>query len=161
LIALDAVVDIAGPSGSRTIPFAKLHKPLSDSPHIETTLAPGELITAFVVPPTPWAKRSLYLKIRDRESYEFALASAAVALDLDGDTVREARIALGGVSALPWRARSAEEALKGRSLDERTLNAVAETAFAGSKPRGENAFKVELGRRTLIRALRQAAAMEI
>jgi xanthine dehydrogenase YagS FAD-binding subunit len=161
LIALDAVVDIASPSGSRTIPFAKLHKPLGDSPHIETTLAPGELITAFVVPPTPWAKRSLYLKIRDRESYEFALASAAVALDLDGDTVREARIALGGVSALPWRARSAEEALKGRSLDERTLDAVADTAFAGAKPRGQNAFKIELGRRNLIRALRQAAAMEI
>jgi xanthine dehydrogenase YagS FAD-binding subunit len=161
LIALDAVVDIASPSGSRTIPFAKLHKPLGDSPHIETTLAPGELITAFVVPPTPWAKRSLYLKIRDRESYEFALASAAVALDLDGDTVREARMALGGVSALPWRARSAEEALKGRSLDERTLDAVADTAFAGAKPRGQNAFKIELGRRNLIRALRQAAAMEI
>lgn len=161
LIALDAVVDIAGPSGSRTIPFAQLHKPPGDSPHVETTLAPGDLITAFVVPPAPWARRSLYLKIRDRESYEFALASAAVALDLDGDTVREARIALGGVSAMPWRAREAEASLKGKRLDDNTLKATADAAFANAKPRGENAFKVELGRRTLVRALRQAAAMEI
>jgi len=161
LIALDAVVDIAGPSGSRTIPFAKLHKAPAESPHIETNLQPAEIITAFVVPPTPFARRSLYLKIRDRESYEFALASAAVALDMDGDTVREARIALGGVSALPWRARAAEEAIKGATLSDDVLQAVADSAYAQAKPRGENAFKVELGRRTLIRALRQAAALEI
>lgn len=161
LIALDAIVDIAGPNGSRTIPFARLHTSPADSPHIETTLAPGEMITAFVVPPMPFARRSLYLKIRDRESYEFALASAAVALDMDGETVREARIALGGVSAMPWRARSAEEAIKGQSLNDNTLQAVADTAFAQARPRGENMFKVELGRQTLIRALRQAAALEI
>jgi xanthine dehydrogenase YagS FAD-binding subunit len=161
LIAFDAQVDVAGPSGSRTIPFAELHKPLEDSPHIETTLMPGELITAFVVPPLFWAKRSLYLKVRDRESYEFALASAAVALDMDGGTVREARIALGGVSALPWRAHTAEQAIKGQSLSESTLRAAADTAFAEAQPRGQNAFKVELGRRTLMRALRQTAALEI
>ena len=161
LIALEAVVDIAGPNGSRTIPFAKLHKAPGDTPHIETTLQPGELITAFVVPPAPFAKRSLYLKVRDRESYEFALASAAVALDMDGDTVREARIALGGVSALPWRARTAEEAIKGQTLTDGVLQAVANTAYAESKPRGDNKFKVELGRQTLMRALREAAAMEI
>jgi xanthine dehydrogenase YagS FAD-binding subunit len=100
LIALDTQVELAGPRGSRCIPFANLHRPLGDTPHIETTLERGELILAFMVSQAPWAKRSLYLKIRDRESYEFALASAAVALDLDGDVVRQARIALGGVSAL-------------------------------------------------------------
>jgi xanthine dehydrogenase YagS FAD-binding subunit len=161
LIALDAQVDVGGVKGSRTVPFAKLHRPPGDSPQIETTLMPGELITAFQVPPTPWAKRSLFLKIRDRESYEFALASAAVALDLEGQTVRQVRIALGGVSALPWRAHEAEALLKGKRLDEATLNAAADKAFAQAKPMTHNAFKVELGKRTMVRALRQAAEMEI
>jgi xanthine dehydrogenase YagS FAD-binding subunit len=161
LIALDAEVEIAGPGGPRIIPFAKLHKAPGESPHIETTLMPGELITAFMVPPAHWAQRSLYLKIRDRESYEFALASAAVALDLDNGTTREVRIALGGVSALPWRARQAEAMLKGKRLDDDTINAAADKAFESARPRTHNAFKVELGKRTLSRALRQAAAMEI
>jgi xanthine dehydrogenase YagS FAD-binding subunit len=161
LIALDAHVEIAGPRGSRTIPFATLHRPPGDSPHIETNLMPGDLITAFLVPPAPWARRSLYLKIRDRQSYEFALASAAVALDLDNDVVRQVRIALGGVSALPWRARNAEEKLKGRRLDEASLNAAADSAFEQARPMEHNAFKVELGKRTLVRALREAAAMEL
>jgi xanthine dehydrogenase YagS FAD-binding subunit len=161
LIALDARLEVAGPDGPRTLPFAELHRPPGVSPHIETTLAPGELILAFVVPPAPWAKRSLYLKIRDRQSYEFALASAAVALDLDGDTVRDSRIALGGVSALPWRAREAEQKLNGRKLDDAALNDAAETAFAQAQPREHNAFKVQLGKLTLIRALRQASTMEL
>jgi xanthine dehydrogenase YagS FAD-binding subunit len=161
LIALDAVVDVAGESGSRTIPFARLHKPPGDSPHIETTLAPDELITAFVVPPAPWAKRSLFLKIRDRESYEFAVASAAVALDLAGGAVRDVRIALGGVSALPWRAREAEAMLKGQRLHDEVLAAAADKAFAEARPQAHNAFKVELGKRTMVRALRQAAELEL
>jgi xanthine dehydrogenase YagS FAD-binding subunit len=161
LIALDAIVDIAGPSGSRTIPFADLHRKPGDAPHIETTLRPGDLITAFVVPPSPWARRSKFVKVRDRESYEFALASAAVALDLAGDTVRQARIALGGLATVPWRAREAEAALRGKALSDDVLEAAAETAFAGALPRGENAFKVELGRRTLKRALAETAAMTI
>jgi xanthine dehydrogenase YagS FAD-binding subunit len=118
LIALDAEVELAGPSGSRRIPFANLHRPLGDAPHIETTLEPGELILAFMVPSIPWARRSLFLKIRDRQSYEFALASAAVALDIDEGRIRNARIALGGVSARPWRAREAENKLAGRKLDD-------------------------------------------
>src|SRR5215471_3031346 len=97
LIALDAEVELAGLNGSRRIPFANLHRPLGDAPHIESTLEPGELILAFMVPSIPWARRSLFLKIRDRQSYEFALASAAVALDLDASQIRNARIALGGV----------------------------------------------------------------
>jgi xanthine dehydrogenase YagS FAD-binding subunit len=161
LIALDAGVDVAGPHGSRVIPFAKLHRPPGETPQIETTLLPGELITAFVVPPAPWARRSLYLKIRDRQSYEFALASAAVALDLDGGRVRQARIALGGVSALPWRAHDGEALLKGKTLDDAALNAAADKAFENARPMKHNAFKVALGKRTLVRALRQTAAMEI
>ena len=161
LIALDAQLEIAGPDGSRTMLFSDLHRPPGLSPHIETTLAPGELILAFMVPAVAWAKRSLYLKIRDRQSYEFALASAAVALDLDGDTVRNSRIALGGVSALPWRAREAEQKLNGRKLDDAALNDVAEAAFVQAQPREHNAFKVQLGKLTLIRALRQASTMEL
>ena len=161
LIALDAELEIAGPDGSRTMPFADLHRPPGLNPHIETTLAPGELILAFKVPALPWAKRSLYLKIRDRQSYEFALASAAVALDLDGDTVRDSRIALGGVSALPWRAHEAEQKLNGRKLDDAALNDAAEAAFVQAQPREHNAFKVQLGKLTLIRALRKASTMEL
>jgi xanthine dehydrogenase YagS FAD-binding subunit len=161
LIALDAEVEIAGPKGTRKIPFAKLHVPPGQTPHIETTLAPGELISAFNIPAMPWAKRSLYLKIRDRESYEFALASAAVALDMQDGKVNEARIALGGVSAVPWRAREAEAALKGKALDDERLRTAAEAAFRTAKPQTENEFKLALGKRTMIRALRQAAAMEI
>src|ERR1700728_324266 len=111
LSALDATVDVRGSTGGRTIPFATLHRPRGETPNLETTLAPGELITGFHVPSGPWTKRSLYLKIRDRQSYEFALASAAVALDMDGSKVREARIALGGVATVPWRSLEAEAAL--------------------------------------------------
>jgi xanthine dehydrogenase YagS FAD-binding subunit len=161
LMALDAQVQIDGARGSRMIPFAQLHRAPDKNPHIETTLAPGDLISAFVIPPAPWAKRSLYLKIRDRESYEFALASAAVALDLDNGTVRDVRIALGGVAALPWRAREAEDRLRGQKLDDEIMNGAATLAFAKAQPREHNKFKVQLGKRTLVRALRQAAAMEI
>jgi xanthine dehydrogenase YagS FAD-binding subunit len=161
LIALDAQLEVAGAGGSRTLSFGELHRPPGVNPHIETTLAPGELILAFMVPSAPWAKRSLFLKIRDRQSYEFALASAAVALDLDGDIVRQIRIALGGVSALPWRAREAEEKLTGRKLDAAALNDAAEAAFAQAQPREHNVFKVQLGKLTLVRALRQAATMEL
>src|SRR5689334_17223483 len=161
LIALDAEVEVAGPKGSRKLPFAELHRRPGNTPHIETTLAPNELILAFMVPPAPWARRSLYLKIRDRQSYEFALASAAVALDMQDGKVNEARIALGGVSAVPWRAREAEASLKGKALDDETLNSAAAAAFRTARPQTENEFKVALGKRTMIRALRQAAAMEI
>ncbi len=161
LLALDAQVEIAGPRGSRTIPFARLHRPPGKTPQVETTLAPGELITAFTVANTPWARRSLYLKVRDRESYEFALASAAVVLDLDGGKVRQARIALGGLATHPWRANEAETALSAKTIDDDSLRAAAEAAFAPAKPHEHNAFKIELGKQTLMRALRQAASLEI
>jgi xanthine dehydrogenase YagS FAD-binding subunit len=143
------------------VPCASIHRWPGDAPHLETTLFPGEMITAFIVPAAPWTRRSLYLKVRDRQSYEFALASAAVALDLDGAVVREARIALGGVATVPWRSPAAEAALRDKRLDEGSANAAAEAAFAEAQPREHNAFKVVLGKRTLVRALREAAALEI
>jgi xanthine dehydrogenase YagS FAD-binding subunit len=161
LLALDASIIIAGPGGNRTIPFAALHRRPDATPHLETSLTPGEMIVELVIPARPWARRSLYLKVRDRQSYEFALAAAAVALDLDGDVVREARIALGGVASVPWRAREAEDALRGRPLTEATARGAARSAFADARPQSHNAFKVELGQATLVRALLRAASMEI
>ncbi len=163
LMALDAVLEIQGPgsgAGSvRAIPFAKLHVEPGTTPDIETTLKPGELITAINVP-NGATRRSVYVKVRDRQSYAFALASAAVVLDMDGDTVRRVRVALGGVATVPWRAREAEAALTGHPLDERTATAAADAAFAGARTREHNAYKVPLGKETLVRALLQAATME-
>lgn len=160
LIALDAEVELAGPAGERVIPFSALHRLPGAEPHIETNLEPGELILAFRARVEPWMRRSLYLKLRDRESYEFALASAAVALDLEAGIVRQARIALGGVATVPWRARTAESAITGREMSEATAQIAADIAFARAQPLADNAFKPELGRRTLARALMQAAALE-
>ena len=156
LAAFDAEVETSGPSGRRRFAFSALHRPAEGRPQIETTLKPGEIIVGFTVPAGPWARRSLYLKVRDRTSYEFALASAAVGLDMDGDTVRQSRIGLGGVAYRPWRSREAEAALAGKRLDEASASAAANAAFAGAVTHGGNAFKVELGRRTLVRALLEA-----
>jgi xanthine dehydrogenase YagS FAD-binding subunit len=161
LIALDARMDIVGPAGARSAPFAELHRPPGATPHVETSLAPGELILGFSIPGGPWTRRSLYLKIRDRQSYEFALASAAVALDLDGDVVRAARIGLGGVATVPWRAHAAEAVLAGRRLDEDAAQAAARAALKGAVTHGQNAYKPELARRTLVRALLATRAMEV
>ena len=160
LIALDASLELLGPRGARTLPFATLHQRPGSTPNIETVLAPGELITAIVVPAGPWTRRSRYVKVRDRESYQFALASAAVALDLQGSrVVQTARIALGGVATVPWRSREAEAALAGQPLTEASATAAAEAAFAGAKPREHNAFKVTLGKRVLVRALLEAGQL--
>jgi len=161
LVALDATVEITGPRGSRTVPFESLHRAPGDTPHIETNLAPGELITGFRLPVALWTRRSLYLKIRDRQSYEFALASAAVALDLNDKIVNEARIALGGVASKPWRAHEAEAALKGKPLDPDSANRAADIAFAQARTHGDNEYKRELGKRTLVRALLQTAQLSI
>jgi xanthine dehydrogenase YagS FAD-binding subunit len=161
LIALDASVEIIGTRGNRSMPFSALHRRPGDSPDIESTLQPGEIIAFFFVPAGPWTRRSLYLKIRDRESYEFALASAAVALDLQNGIVRNARIALGGIATVPWRATAAENALKGKPINDASKTAAANAALAGARTHEHNAFKVALGKRTLMRALDQAAAMEI
>jgi xanthine dehydrogenase YagS FAD-binding subunit len=159
LIALNASVEITGKSGTRSLPFEQLHKQPGRSPQVETTLEPGELISAFLIQGR-WP-RSLYLKVRDRQSYEFALASAAVALDVQDGFVRDARLALGGVATVPWRAREVEILLKDQKLDDTLARRVAEAAFATAMPRKHNAFKIELGQRLVARALHQAATMEI
>ena len=161
LIALDASVEVLGPSGALTIPFAQLHREPGDTPHLETRLAPGALITALIVPGGPWTRRSLYLKIRDRQSFDFALTSTAVALHLADGVVQQARIALGGVATVPWRSRDAEAVLIGKLLDRNQAYEAARAAFAPAMPRDGNRFKVELGKRTLARALLSAAAMEL
>ncbi len=160
LIALDAEVEVLGRSGKRTLPFADLHRLPGATPHVETNLRPGELITAFLVPGGP-RRRSLYRKVRDRESYAFANASAAVALDLDGDVVRDVRIGLGGVATIPWRARRAEDALRGRTLTEDSARAAAEAEFGDARTREHNGYKVALGKATVVRALLDAQAMEV
>jgi xanthine dehydrogenase YagS FAD-binding subunit len=161
LIALDAAVEIDGSRGSRTIPFAALHRRPGDTPDVETTLEQGEIIASFFIPAAPWARRSLFLKIRDRASYEFALASAAVALDIRDGAVRDARIALGGVATVPWRAKEAEATLRGKTINADTADAAARAAFEGAQAREHNRFKIALGKQTLTRALHEAAAMEI
>ena len=163
LVALGAEVEVMDPSGAtRRLPFEALHRLPGDTPHVETDLQPGALITGFRVPAGAWTRRSLYLKVRDRASYDFALASAAVALDLSADGgVRNARIGLGGLVAKPWRAHAAEAALAGRRLDEASAGEAAEAAFAGAVTHSETGFKPELGRRTLVRALLEAARMEL
>ncbi len=159
LIAFDATVDLAGPDGRRTVPFAAIHRPVSGQPHLETTLQPGEIITAFRVPAGPWTRRSAYVKVRDRASYEFAIASVAVALDMDGDVVRQARIGLGGMAYRPWRATAAEAVLAGKRLDAAAAEAAASVALDGAVTHGQNDYKPELGRRTIVRALMTAQTM--
>jgi xanthine dehydrogenase YagS FAD-binding subunit len=161
LIALEAQLELSGPLGARRTPFAALHTPANGQPHIETTLRSGELISGFVVPPAAWNRRSVYLKVRDRTSYEFALSSAAVALDLDGDRVRNARIGLGGVAYRPWRSAEAEQALTGKPLTEANAEAAAAVALEGAKTHGHNDYKPELARRTLVRALLYAGSMTL
>ena len=161
LVALEASVVLAGPRGRRAIPFATLHLRPGSTPHLETGLRAGEIIVEFIVPARPLTRRSLYLKIRDRQSYEFALASAAVALDLADGVVRDARIALSGVASVPWRAQAAEDALRGVRLDGAAAENAARAAFAGAVPRTHNGFKIALGQATLVRALLQLASLEI
>ena len=159
LMALDAVVHVRGARGERAIPLGQFYLLPGDHPELETTLASDELIVSVHVPALDFARRSLYLKVRDRASYAFALASAAVALDMTGGTIRDARIALGGVGTVPWRARAAEEVLRGRRLESQTLQRAADAALQGAIPRGHNAFKIDLARRTLMRALARAGEL--
>lgn len=157
LVALDATVRLRGAGGERVIPVEDLHRLPGDTPHVETVLAPGELIAAIEVPASrALAGHSHYLKVRDRASFEFALVSAAVALDTDGDRIREARVAMGGVGTKPWRMRGVEQALAGARRDGAAYRTAAERAADGAVPRGRNAFKPELMKRTVLRALQIA-----
>ena len=158
MAALEAVIHVEGPKGKRTIPFADFHKLPGDTPHIENALEPGELVTFVDLPKPVDGARSVYLKLRDRASYEFALASAAVVVHVEGGHIRYARVALGGVGTKPWRSREAESALMGKAANQATFRAAAEAALAKAKPRTDNAFKVELSKRCLVRTLKLATA---
>lgn len=153
LVAFDAELDILGPIGARRIPVAELHREPEGNPERDTNLRPDEFITAIRVPRSRAARASTYHKIRERESYAFALVSAAVGLDLDGDVVRDARIALGGVATRPWRATEAERSLIGRRLNDATAREAGDAAFAGAITTQHNAFKTELGARAVADAL--------
>jgi xanthine dehydrogenase YagS FAD-binding subunit len=158
LVALDARVEVRGAGGQRTVPLAEFHLLPNETPHLETVLEPGEVIAAIEVPASAAAKRSYYLKVRDRASFEFAVVSAAVALDMEGGRIREARVALGGVGTKPWRVPKVEAALVGAGLDPPALRAAAAHAAEGAIPRGHNAFKIELMQRAIVRAVETAGA---
>ncbi|HEY0442231.1 MAG TPA: xanthine dehydrogenase family protein subunit M [Xanthobacteraceae bacterium] len=159
LVALDATVRLRAGQRDRGLPLAAFHRLPGDSPHIEAAIEPGEVITAIEIPLLPAARRSHYLKVRDRMSFEFALVSAAVALDIDGGAIREARIACGGVGTKPWRMPTVEAALRGRPPTTESFRDAAARAGEGALPRTHNGFKVELMQRTIARALETVAAL--
>jgi xanthine dehydrogenase YagS FAD-binding subunit len=158
LAALDARVQTTGPGGSRTIAFTDLHRLPGTTPHLDTTLAHGELITSIDLP--AFAGRSHYLKVRERASYAYALASCAVALEMDGPKIKRARIALGGVAHKPWRTPAAEALLAGQLPTEKLFRAAATAAFAEAKPLEHNAYKIPMGRNLLVRALLETSGMQ-
>jgi xanthine dehydrogenase YagS FAD-binding subunit len=157
LAALDATVNVTGPSGDRRIPFAEFHRLPGDAPHIDTVLQPGELITAVDLP-TQDARRSLYRKVRDRASYAFALVSVAAVLDLKNDRIETIRLALGGVAHKPWRATLAEKALKGAAPDAAVFTSAMEQELASAKAYAHNRFKIPLAIKTAVAALSELAA---
>jgi xanthine dehydrogenase YagS FAD-binding subunit len=153
LAALDAVVHLSGPDGERTVPLTDFHLLPGDHPERETVLVPGELITAVEIPNLPFAAHSTYRKVRDRASYAFALISVAAALEIENGTVKDMRLALGGVAHKPWRARKAEEALKGQSATTENFHAAAQLELAEAQPLLHNGFKIELAARTITAVL--------
>src|ERR1019366_1594964 len=156
MAALEASILVEGPKGKRTIPFADFHKLPGNTPHIENALEPGELVTYVDLPKPIEGGRTVYLKLRDRASYEFALASAAVVARVEGGHIRYVRVALGGVGTKPWRSHAAEAALMGKAADAAQFRKAAEAALAGAKTQKDNAFKVELAKRCVVRALKMA-----
>lgn len=156
LVALDARVRLIGRDGERTVALADLYRPPGTSPGVETDLRPGELITEVLVPPLGDGARSTYVTVRDRQSYEFALCSAAVAVQVRDGHVIDARIAVGGVATVPWRLPSVEAALRGAPATPDAFEAAAATAADGARPLSGNGFKVPLVRRTVVRALLEA-----
>jgi xanthine dehydrogenase YagS FAD-binding subunit len=157
LAALDATVHVAGSGGERAMAFADFHRLPGATPQRDTNLQPDEIVTAVELPAQGFAKNYTYLKIRDRLSYAFALVSVAAALELDGDTIREARLALGGVAHKPWRDTSAEAALRGQAATPAAFTKAADLVLRDAKGFAHNAFKIELARKVIVRALTQAA----
>ncbi|MBJ6108808.1 xanthine dehydrogenase family protein subunit M [Hymenobacter sp. BT523] len=158
LVALDATVLVSGPRGDRRIAFADLHRLPGDTPEKDTTLEPGELITAVEVPDNPFTKHVSYHKVRERASYAFALVSAAAALDLDGSTIKAARLAFGGVAHKPWRLTAAEQFLVGKPATEESFKQAAAVAMQGAKAFKHNEYKLRLAPNTLVQSLKNAAA---
>jgi xanthine dehydrogenase YagS FAD-binding subunit len=158
MAALEAVIHVEGSKGKRAIPFAEFHKLPGNTPNIENALEPGDLVTYVDLPKPVEGAKSVYLKLRDRASYEFALASAAVVARVEGGHIRYVRVAMGGVGTRPWRSHEAEAALTGKAANAGNFRAAAEAALAKAKPRTDNAFKVELAKRCLVRSLKLATA---
>jgi len=159
LVALDATVQVSGPKGSRSIPFADFHRLPGDTPEKDSNLEPGELITAVDVPDGPFTRHVHYQKVRERASYAFALLSVAAALDLDGNnTIKAARLAMGGVAHKPWRLTAAEQVLVGKPATEETFRQAAAVAMQGAKAFKHNAYKLKLGPNAIVQALKTAAA---
>lgn len=160
LAALDAGVRVTGLDGDRTIPMTEFHRLPADTPQTDTNLGPHEIITAIELPPKGFAEHYAYLKVRDRKSYAFALVSVAAALEIEGGTITEARLALGGVAHKPWRDRDAETMLKGKRATKEQFSAVADFLLRDARGFAYNTFKIELGKRAIVRALTHAARME-
>ena len=158
LLALDALVHTRGPNGDRALPLADFHTLPGTRPERESVLEAGEIVTHITIPKTALAKRSAYVKVRDRASFAFALASAAVGLEIEGKLIRQARVALGGVGSKPWRCPEVEQALIGKPVEAESFSAAAALAMGGAKTTTDNAFKVELARRVIVRALAVAGA---
>jgi xanthine dehydrogenase YagS FAD-binding subunit len=158
LAALDAIVHVDGPAGERAIPLLELHRLPGDAPHRDTVLEPAELIVAVEIPPLELARRSSYRKVRERASFAFALVSVAAALDVADGEIRDVRIAFGGLAHKPWRALAAEDALRGRRADERTFERAADAELERAQPLRDNAYKVPLARKTLVRTLLELSA---
>jgi xanthine dehydrogenase YagS FAD-binding subunit len=156
MAALEATIHIQGPAGTRSVPIADFHLLPGDTPHRETVLEPGDLITHVTLPPPLAGSKQVYLKLRDRASYEFALASAAVVIVVGGGKVTQARVALGGVGTKPWRSPEAEAALTGQPAEAATFRQAAEAALQKARPQSQNGYKIELARRCLSHALQMA-----
>ena len=157
MAALNATINVKGPSGERVIAFADFHRLPGDHPEIDTTLKGDEIITSVDLPNEDFSKHFTYLKLRDRASYAFALVSLAVALRMDGGTIGDVRIAMGGVAAKPWRNAEAEASLRGKTPSHEVFAAAADLILAEAVPQSQNAFKIPLAKRAIVRALRQAA----
>ena len=159
LAALDAVVQVSGAKGTRSIPIGDFHRLPGSTPQVDTVLLPTELITSVDLPPPSFARHAHYLKVRDRSSYAFALVSVAAALDMSGGTVRQARIALGGVAHKPWRVPAAEALLAGQPLDDARLKRAAALLLQGAQGFKDNSFKIKLAQNAIVRALKESAKM--
>jgi xanthine dehydrogenase YagS FAD-binding subunit len=157
LAAIEAIVHVAGPAGERSIAFADFHRLPGDTPQIDSNLQRDEIITAIELPPRGFAANYSYLKIRDRLSYAFALVSVAAALELEGDRIKHARLALGGVAHKPWRDQAAEDVLRGQTANRQAFMSAADLVLRDAKGFAHNSFKIDLARRAIVRALTQAA----